>query len=392
MPRTKLPAVLLLCACAYAQAEEIKWDVKSKYGITAEGIGHAIADAKAHFEKRPNDQVVLYFAAGSYYLKSEATRKQPEPLREGARRRREADIRDGTIDLSGIKPGPEGRLIFRGAGMDKTTFVFSDDRDALGGSDIYRVTFEGMHMTRKDYTVSQGHVVEVSKGSLVLEIQKGFPTPADIFNPDSDQGRYLRRYTDSRTDPQLIVENNEQIGWKTATHVDGQRWKLELNQQNHTPNYAVGDLVGIKSKHGGQTFRLFGGSDFTFKQIKWTHKTRGVFRDRFQNIHIIDCVTERSPAINGQTPCLASPDGGPQINQPFEGPTGGHLVSGCRFYASGDDAIAMFNVTSGEIRDNYVSDAFARGILVANSENVVLKNNTLVRCPLQNTESHRAPQ
>jgi hypothetical protein len=354
-----------------AGAETLHWNVQSKFGISVPGIRKAIHEAKVHFGKSPDDVVILEFDEGSFDLEDESSAK-------------------GTIDLSGIKPGSNGRLVFQGKGIDKTILVFSDNKDAIWGRDVHRVTISNMHMTRRKYTVSQGLVVSTAPGRVVLDIQKGFPTPAEIFNPKSGQGRYLRRYTNSQTDPQIIQENNDQIPWTRASHVEGQRWEIELKSKKVVPNYSKGDLIGIKSKHGGQACWLMGGSDILFESVKWTQKTRSVFRGGFDKIHFLNCITDRSAPIHGQTPCLASPEGGPQIGQPNDPPTTGNLVKNGRFIASGDDAVAFFNA-SGEISGCFSSDAFCRGILAANSPGAVLTNNTLVRCPVQQSKDYRLP-
>ena len=354
-----------------AGAETLHWNIQTKFGVSVPGLRTAINEAKDHFSKAPDDVVILEFDEGSFYLEDESAAK-------------------GTIDLSGIKPGSKGRLVFQGKGIDKTILVFGDNKDALWGRDVYRVTMAGMHMTRKQYTVSQGMVVSTAPGKVVLEIQEGFPTPADIFNAKSDQGRYLRRYTNSKTDPQMIQENNDQIPWTRASRIEGQRWEIELKNKKVVANYSKGDLVGIKSKHGGQAYWFMGGSDIVFESVKWTQKTRGVFRGGCDKIRFLNCITERSPPIHGQMPCLASPEGGPQIGQPNDPPTTGNLVKNCRFIASGDDAVAFFNA-SGEIIGCYSSDAFCRGILAANSPGAVLTNNTVVRCPVQQSKDYRLP-
>jgi hypothetical protein len=250
-------------------------------------------------------------------------------------------------------------------------------------------------MTRKDYTVSQGLVVETAPGKVVLEIQEGFPTPAMIFNPLSDQGRFLRRYTNSRTDPHVVQEDNEQIPWTRARHLDGRRWEIELKRKEQLATYAEGGLIGIKSKHskgntefGGQTYWFYAGADFLFHSVKWTHKSRGVFRGGFEKVQLVDCVIDRAPAINGQTPCLATPGGGPQIGQPNDPATSGHVVKNCRFIALGDDAVAFFNAT-GMISGCYIRDSFVRGILVANAPETVLQKNTVIRCPVQKSKDWR---
>jgi hypothetical protein len=342
-------------------------DVKEAYGITQDGIAKAIEAAKKDFAARPNDTVILKFAAGTYALDNTSQSR-------------------GIIVVSGLQPGPQGRLIFQGAGMDQTTWVFASGSDWIYGRDAYRLSFVDMHMAGKDIDVSQGHVVEVGPGEVVLDIQRGFPTPLDIFDPNPKGGRYLRRYTDSRTDPQLIPDNNTQIPWKTTVALSGSLWQINLGRGflNVTPPYHKGDLIGIKSAFahgGGNNFWFFGGSDVTFDHIKWTGKSRGVFRGGMGKVQISNCVVERLPPIEGQTPSLATPSGGMQIGQTKGAPTLDDLVEGNHFEATGDDSIAFFNAT-GVIRNNFVADSFARGILLYHSPNTVVQNNTVLRCPI----------
>ena len=368
--KIKIP-LLLLCVSfnllyGPSFAATINWNLKTKYGsITQASIARAISDAKTYFVQHPDDTVVIEFDAGTNFLAAPTNRDK------------------GILELSGVKPGPGGRLVFRGAGMDKTTLVFDPAVDQIYGRNVYRISFIGLHMTRKDYCVSQGHVVEVAPGRIDIEIQSGFPTPQDIYqdipNSKTEQGRWLRRYTDSLTDPQLIVDDNRQIAWKSASLVSSNRWRIYLVRSNEVANYKPGDLIGIKSKHGGQTYQLFGGSDFVFEDVKWTQVSRGVIRGGLNKIRITRCVIERAPAINGQTPCLSTPDGGPQIGQPDDPPTSDDLVEDCQITATGDDAVAFFHA-SGTIRNCRISDSFACGILLDNSPSTKLDNNTLTRC------------
>jgi len=342
-------------------ATAVIWNLKSRFGdINQAAIVRAISEAKKYFAKHPSDTVVIEFDAGTYPLSAPTNGDK------------------GIIELSGVKPGPAGRLVLRGAGMDKTTLVFDPAADQIYGKDVHQISFIGFHMTRKDYSVSQGHVMAVASGHIDLEIQSGFPTPQDIFNPDSGQGRYLRRYTDSRSDPQLILKDNDQIPWKTAQLIAGRRWRINLKQTTRLANYKPGDLVGIKSKHGGQTYWISGGSDFVFEEVKWTQESRGVFRGGFNKIRISRCVVERAPALEGQVPCLSTPGGGPQIGQPRDPPTAGNLVEDCSMTATGDDSIAFFNA-SGTIRNCHIADCFGRGILLYHSPVAHLENNTLIR-------------
>jgi len=87
--------------CLTAKAETLRWNVRAKYGVSAKGIQKAVSEAKIHFDNASNDVVILEFEKGSFWLEDSGPSK-------------------GTIDLSGIKPGPNGRLIFQGKGMDRT--------------------------------------------------------------------------------------------------------------------------------------------------------------------------------------------------------------------------------------------------------------------------------
>jgi len=147
-------ALLLTCVVpSGAGAETLNWNVRAEFGVSAQGIRQAIEEARTHFSQTRNDVVILELDEGSFYLEDRSASK-------------------GTIDLSGVKPGSNGRLVFRGKGIDETILVFADNKHAIYGRDVYRVTMTGMHMTRKDYTVSQGLIVETAPGKVVLEIQE----------------------------------------------------------------------------------------------------------------------------------------------------------------------------------------------------------------------------
>ena len=65
-----------------------------------------------------------------------------------------------------------------------------------------------------------------------------------------------------------------------------------------------------------------------FDSVKWTHKTRGVFRGGFSRVQFLNCVTDRSPPINGQMPCLTAPRFEPVKGKPPKR-TIGNLVYDC---------------------------------------------------------------
>jgi hypothetical protein len=365
MRRFRLCAVLCLVpflASGAAVAATRQIDVAATYGITRAGIAHAIEDAKRDFAVHPDDTVVLDFRPGVYDL---------------------SDVRDDrpVIDVSNIRPGDGGRLIIRGAGPDQTTLVMDKDARWIVGRNVYRMSFVGLHMTARQQTVSQGHVVATGRDIVVLRIANGFPSPSDIFNPHRDRGRYLRRYTDSRSDPQVIALDNRQIPWVGAEPVAGGLWRIDLAPGSGVPGYHTGDLVCIKSKPDGNAYWFLRGSDIAFDHVEWTRKSRGVFRGGIGKVRITNSTIDRGPPVAGQVPCLSTPEGGPQIGLPRNPPSNGDLVENNRFVATGDDAIAFFNA-SGIIRNNFVADSFARGILLNASPDVVLQNNEVLRSPI----------
>jgi hypothetical protein len=344
------------------EAGKVVIDVKAQFGVTQMGIGRAVELAKHHLAENPDRVVELLLAAGEYDLVETQRGK-------------------GIIDLSGINPGPQGRFIIRGAGQEHTILFFPNGVNWLFGEKLARVSLIGLHMTTRNLTVSQGHVVRVGPGSVTLDIQDGFPTPEAIWDKSFDHGRYLKRFTNSRTDPQMIEADNIKCKWTDAIHVSGSVWELKTNTQKTT--FHPGDLVAIKSKTAGNTYYFAYGSDFAFIDCKWTQISRGVFRHGFGHITISGCVIDRMPPINGQTPCLATPDGGPQIGQLKDPPIADNLVENCRFIATGDDAVAFFNA-SGVARNNFIRDSFASGINRENSFEVRLENNTVLRCDVTN--------
>jgi hypothetical protein len=344
-------------------AEKVEINVKKQFGVSQVGIRQAIELAKEHFKKSPDQIVEIIIDAGEYDLLA-------------------TQSGNGIIDLSGICPGAKGRLVIRGAGQDKTTLYFPKGWNWLYGEEVYRTSFIGIHMTTREMTVSQGHVVSVGSKFVTLDIQSGFPTPEAIWDKSFDHGRYLKQFTNSRTDPRMIESGNEKCAWTDAVHISGSLWQMRLSSKIPPP-YKTGDLIAIKSKSTGNTYFFSKGSDFAFIDCKWTQISRGVFRHGFGNITISGCTIQRIPPIEGQTPCLSTPDGGPQIGQLKDPPITGNLVENCNFVATGDDAIAFFNA-SGVARNNFVTDSFASGINRENSFGIVLEANTVIRCDITN--------
>lgn len=371
----KLLVTLLLIPFAL-QATVIEWNLQNLYGISQSGFASVILDAKSHFvvSGQENDTIIVRIDAGTYNI--------------GGNGSHGIDFGNG---LNNNSQNNLGRLIFQGAGMDLTKLVFTEiEQDIVRGQNVYRLEFRDMHMTRDRYTVSQGTVVSVAPGEIVLDIEPGFPHPTmEGLIQDWGQGRYLRKYTKSKTDPQIIQNNNNQVawGWRNGAlflpeQISGDRWRIYLNNSNQLlNNYNVGDYIGIKSKKAGHIYWFAGGDDLVFRNIKWTHCSRGLVRSGFSNVRLYGCRIERAPAINGQTPCLSTSEGGPQMNQ-YES-TGNSVstnmvVEDCFIDSTGDDCIAFFNVNGGIVRNSSLRNSFARGILAVQEAQNICIVNTIV--------------
>jgi len=350
--------MLLATSAAHAAALDI--DVAQKYGaVSLAAINAAIADAKTRLRASPDDRIILHLPAGVFTFAGPAS-----------------------IDVSGVNPGPSGRLILQGAGRDRTTLVFETHQDEIFGRATSHVTFAGLHFTMGHMSVSQGIVEDVQPDAVVLRIDAGFPTPADLYNPNFDRGRYLRRcLRDGASSHMDQAPDNVQVPWTRADPVSNGSWRLEIRPRRGGPNFRAGDLLAIKSKaEDGNAYRFLGGDDIVFDGVTWSRLTRGVFRG-VNNVQILNASILRDPPVHGQVPCLSSAAGGPQIGQPRDPPTSGDIVQNFTSAGTGDDSLAFFNA-SGSVSNATISDSFARGILLYHSPGVTLNGIHVERAPL----------
>ena len=142
--------------------KHITIDVDKKFGVSKDGIDKAvdyarcifvtfpmfsincICDPRNIFLHSPNTFLTLYISAGVHKITFSYT--------------------SDTLDLSNIKPGintvdiyveliflnsgPDGRLVIKGAGSDKTVLVTDNFHNTMSGSNINRLTISDIHFTR----------------------------------------------------------------------------------------------------------------------------------------------------------------------------------------------------------------------------------------------------
>jgi len=357
----------------------------SKSPVCRESFAKAIGDARSFLGAHGNQTYVISIPAGRFDFSDEPRITDPNSQK----------VRGVyAIDLSGVNPKDGGRLIIAGAGKDKTTLVTSNYIEAMHGDGVYHVTVSGITFDRPTMTTTQGAIISAKAGEVTIDVPDGFPTPADIHNPDPRQ-MWLRIYTSSKSDPRLVLTpTNKQIGWgatRMPAPVAGspRRWTVYFSNAAELPtaDFQPGALLCIKSKKSDQSYLFTGGADFVFDDIRWLQVSRGAWRGGFTGVQVKNSEVDRSPAIHGQEPCLSTPDGGPQIGQPGNPPTHGNLVENYTADHTGDDSIAFFNDDSvpgtpnaSIIRNVKITDSFGRQILLDDSCGVTVINAKIEGC------------
>lgn len=280
------------------------------------------------------------------------------------------------FDISYIAPGPTGRLLILGAGLDQTKFIVSPDQIQFFGRKSRRITIEGIDLSQDRLEASQGTEVGTSVKTpdgtsnwVGIDISPGFPQmqpyPSGLWTARG-HGRFLRRYL--RGTSCTIDASFQQLPYEDVLpdSAASNRWWFHLTQQNP---FSPGDLIGIKSKFGGGQAYFFAASDdIVFDDVRWTRRSRGVFRSGTTDVQIFDSQIIPDPPILGEKVCMASSGGGPQIGQPHDGPTWGNIIDNLRALNTGDDSIAVFNGhdRNGQvgisIRGTTIRNSFARSI------------------------------
>jgi len=338
--------------------------------VTQQSIAQAIAEGTAYLRSHPGANFTIRLPAGRF------------DLAPGSR------ATAASIDLSRINACP-GRLTIDGAGMDKTTLVRQENVIGMTGRNTRCVTISDLGFTQRRFEMSQGTVVSADARTVTLDIPAGFPTPGELMPTRPEIGpngrevvrRFLRKYKMTASGPQ-IIENEPQAVWQSTRRASGgaNRWTITLVPKRNNPVFRRGDLIGIKAKTGAQAYRFIQGDRITLDRVRWSRDSRGVFRS-VNNVTVQNCVIDRPPPINGVRFLMSTSDGGPQVGQPSDPMTSGHLVQNNVIIGTGDDGIMLARAT-GTLRNNRITDSFARGIIVVASPNAKIEGNVLTRAPL----------
>ena len=343
------------------------------------------------------------------------------------------DMAGGALfDVSGVTPGPGRRLVVAGAGMDKTTLVTrTHANDVIHAHRApeapmwRRVSFENMTFAREGQATTQGRLVAADEHGVELEVVEGFPPLDELMQlGEAQPSMWFRRYTfaaDAGKNPRLVTDEydsaywkplvNQQVRFSCCSHAAGanatcqrtasswvcpdvqqleghsRRWRLAVSKwpDGEMQRYreALRDpnqRIAIKIKHGGQSYRMQGGDDVAFVNVRWLGHSRGAIIDTSSVLFRNTRVDRLPPPAGSEVPLLATNAGGPQIlgnSRPVINLTVVNHTS----TATGDDSLALFNVESGLVSGCHIRDAFGRGIVLC-SATVRLSDNELVRNPL----------
>ena len=148
-----------------------------------------------------------------------------------------------------------------------------------------------------------------------------------------------------------VVRSSGEDCWQYCAAGEMQRYRNDMS------NPAA--VVGVKVKHGGQSFYLQRCQNITFESVRWLGHSRGILR-KCDDVVLKHTRVERNPWIAAEE-ALSTPGGCPQVN------TCNHLtVFNHTSVGTGDDSLGLFNIAAGSVKQCHIRDSFARGILLCN--------------------------
>jgi|GEM_PF-5847998 len=367
---------LILSSSLFANAAEriidmaprlSQWNVKK---VTGDAIAQATRILEDPFVA-PNTTVVIKFPAGTFRF----YRNAHSPL--------------AAIYINDLKPRNNGALVIRGAGRNSTTFVIMQNQDQTNRNHLSNdrnhsksqygilctnsrgITFEHLHLTVAQNTVSQGTVRWISRDrrQIHVEIDAGYALPTRLMaDRQNNHGRWLRRYSDNGTGNPPIDVRFDHEEWTAAYEVAGLR-RVRIDLVDST-RLNVNDRIGIKAKHGKDLYQFTDCNNMVMQHLGMSKKARGRFL-RCRNVRIDRLVVGRQ-WVDGKPSFVATPGGGPQFHARQGGLVRdnistisripGPVIKDCVFIGLGDDPIGIFEQRGSLIYDNVIVDSFGRGI------------------------------
>jgi hypothetical protein len=238
-------------------------------------------------------------------------------------------------------------------------------------------------------TIVNDHVADIS-------IPANMPDLLTVYDPTQSSGRYARRYLPDFTLNQATT--NTQAAWSfplaagpipnPPTNIGPRLWQVPVKHSISSKGWVVGDILGLKSKHGGvSVLRVSFCTNVLVGGVSMHESSRCVFTD-CTNLILTGWNILRPP-----DEILTTNEGGPQC----VGCTN-VLVDTYVAQNPGDDALAFFSYqpppdpvlgplppipSTGFVRNVKVNDGFGRGILLWTTPNVAIDQScVIVNCPI----------
>ena len=309
------------------------------------------------------------------------------------------------------------KLTIMGKGSENTIFVTTDSNiHAINGSGITgKIMFKGITFSRDHLSSSQGKITNndfndtTSRSDLTIKIEQGFPSIKELLERKEETIKHIEssKIINDSNCKQLSIKLYTGKGFKQGNFIhkynpDGIKDKKSMGQAKifnvedllnsnsdkviikvaaeNKKSWKKGDNIAIKIKSGGFPYYLWGeNGKLLFVDIKWTHKTRGIIRGRWDRVYM-DRIHIPNTSVNNIRPYIASSGGGPQIG----GETDGYKCDFVKHFTltnstimnSGDDNLGLFHIQNCEINNIVTSNAFGRNILFHQTPNCLLSNIT----------------
>lgn len=278
---------------------------------------------------------------------------------------------------------------------DETT---DEDTITFYGSSLDHLTMKDFSLTADRIFSTQGTVVSVAQGKVVIQLDEGYPGIDELFETETTEANKMRLIDDGNPDdPNFVLGPDDDLyyyrwSWQGSEtgfgpeNLGNGEWKFFLVRDEVPPN-KVGDRMAISSKCGQSNWGMFdggelGGTDLVFENIELTRLGRIKFRRGWNGIRFNNVSIARRK-WQGIT-AFYSTDAGPQLgHDEDEVPLKNVIMENCSFVGTTDDATAAQRVISGGFSNNYWEDG--GGVLMGEHVgcDVEVYDNEHNCCPLE---------
>ncbi len=364
----------IACVAVAANAAVITKNMVTDYGMQAANakpaIDTAVAAAKSYLAANPNDEVVLYFPAGTWNV-------------------------DNSSGGAGINIGSlaAGKITLRGESSSLTKLVFfkHDENGILIFRSDY-VTVERMHLTRPISYSSQGDVVSTANGVVRMRPHAGFLDPITYRSllSSTTHETVLVPFDGDAMNP-IVSAASPKMTFTSITDVGGGLYDFTTTGTQWR-NLVPGQKIAMKCKGGASA--IFGQlSDYTtIQDIRITNSSgNGVWMRNGDHQIMRRITVDRGDPINGVLPFLSQPSDG--LHAWFNQGGGDILIEDNTIIGPADDGIAVISTdatytpglyaTNIIIRNNTVRMGLARSIILNMSDGAQIHGNTLSSISMQ---------